>query len=67
VTYLLKARTVEPHLQAVARETRYRDNGYECNNRGIVGKGPAAYRKDRPFLSSERVPHKNKTVTVKQQ
>jgi hypothetical protein len=26
---------------------------------------PAAYKKDRPFLSSERAPHKNKTVTVK--
>jgi hypothetical protein len=28
--------------------------------------GPAAYAKDRPVLSSERAPHKNKTVTVKQ-
>jgi hypothetical protein len=27
---------------------------------------PAAYTKDRPVLSSERAPHKNKTVTVKQ-
>jgi hypothetical protein len=26
--------------------------------------GPAAYTKDRPDLSSERAPHKNKTVTV---
>jgi hypothetical protein len=26
---------------------------------------PAAYTKDRPVLSSEREPHKNKTVTVK--
>jgi hypothetical protein len=26
--------------------------------------GPAAYTKDRPDLSSERVLHKNKTVTV---
>jgi hypothetical protein len=26
---------------------------------------PAAYTKDRPVLSSERAPHKNKTVTVK--
>jgi hypothetical protein len=26
---------------------------------------PAAYTKDRPVFSSERVPHKNKTVTVK--
>jgi hypothetical protein len=29
--------------------------------------GPAAYTKDRPILSSERAPHKNKTVTVKEQ
>jgi hypothetical protein len=28
--------------------------------------GPAAYTKDRPVLSSERAPHKNKTITVKQ-
>jgi hypothetical protein len=28
--------------------------------------GPAAYRKDRPVLSSERAPQKNKTATVKQ-
>jgi hypothetical protein len=28
--------------------------------------GPAAYAKDRPDLSSERAPHKNKTVTVTQ-
>jgi hypothetical protein len=27
--------------------------------------GAAAYIKDRPVLSSERAPHKNKTVTVK--
>jgi hypothetical protein len=27
---------------------------------------PAAYIKDRPVLSSEREPHKNKNVTVKQ-
>jgi hypothetical protein len=27
--------------------------------------GPAAYTKDRSVLSSERAPHKNKTVTVK--
>jgi hypothetical protein len=28
--------------------------------------GPAAYTKDRPVLSSEWAPHKNKTVTVTQ-
>jgi hypothetical protein len=27
---------------------------------------PAAYTKDRPVLSSERLPHKNKTLTVKE-
>jgi hypothetical protein len=27
---------------------------------------PVAYTRDRPVLSSERAPHKNKTVTVKQ-
>jgi hypothetical protein len=27
---------------------------------------PAAYIKDKPVLSSERAPHKNKTVNVKQ-
>jgi hypothetical protein len=29
-------------------------------------RGPAAYTKDRPVLSSERAPRKNKTVNVKQ-
>jgi hypothetical protein len=29
-------------------------------------RGRAAYTKDRPVLSSERAPHKTKTVTVKQ-
>jgi hypothetical protein len=28
--------------------------------------GPAAYTKDIPILSSDKAPHKNKTVTVKQ-
>jgi hypothetical protein len=28
-------------------------------------RGPAAYTKERPFLSSEKVPLKNKTVTAK--
>jgi hypothetical protein len=28
--------------------------------------GPAAYKKDRPVLSSERAPHKNKAITVKE-
>jgi hypothetical protein len=29
-------------------------------------RGPAAYAKDRPVLSSGRAPHKNKTLTVKE-
>jgi hypothetical protein len=32
----------------------------------LCWQGPAAYTKDRPVLSSERAPHKNKSVTVKQ-
>jgi hypothetical protein len=31
-----------------------------------IWQGPAAYIKDRRVLSSERAPHKNKTVTVTQ-
>jgi hypothetical protein len=31
----------------------------------LYWRGPAAYRKDRPVLSSERAPHENRTVTVK--
>jgi hypothetical protein len=33
---------------------------------GLRWHGPAAYTKDRPVLSSERAPPKNKTVAVKQ-
>jgi hypothetical protein len=29
-------------------------------------RGPAAYKKDRPVLSSERASHKNNTVTAKE-
>jgi hypothetical protein len=32
----------------------------------ILWQEPAAYTKDRPVLSSERSPHKNKTVSVKE-
>jgi hypothetical protein len=32
----------------------------------LLWQGSAAYTKDRPVLSSERAPHKNKTVTVKE-
>jgi hypothetical protein len=33
--------------------------------KGLLWRVPAAYTKDRPVLSSERGPQKNKTVTVK--
>jgi hypothetical protein len=36
------------------------------NRERLRWQGPAAYTKDRPVLSSERAPHKNKTVNVKQ-
>jgi hypothetical protein len=32
----------------------------------LCWRGPVAYIKDRPILSSERAPQKNKTVTVKE-
>jgi hypothetical protein len=32
----------------------------------LCWRGPPAYTKDRPVLSSERAPQKNKTVTVKE-
>jgi hypothetical protein len=35
------------------------------NRQRMRWEGPAAYTKDRPVLSSERAPHKNKTITVK--
>jgi hypothetical protein len=44
---------------------------YGCEYQGTLTpeilrwEDPAAYTKDRHVLSSERVPHKNKTVTVK--
>jgi hypothetical protein len=33
---------------------------------GLRWRGPAAFTKNRPVLSSERTAHKNKTVTVKE-
>jgi hypothetical protein len=33
---------------------------------GLHWRGPVAYAKDRPVLSSEKAPHKNRTVIVKQ-
>jgi hypothetical protein len=32
----------------------------------LFWQGPAAYTKNRPVLSPEREPHKNKTVTARQ-
>jgi hypothetical protein len=44
--------------------------GHESQGTRIRGRlrwrGPAAYTKDTPVLTSERAPHKNKTVTVKE-
>jgi hypothetical protein len=36
------------------------------NRERLHWQGPAANTKDGPVLSSERAPHKNKTVTVKE-
>jgi hypothetical protein len=44
--------------------------GHECQGtrtqERLRWRWPAAYTKDRPVPSSERAPHKNKTVTVKE-
>jgi hypothetical protein len=40
--------------------------GPEKDCAGKEGTAVYVYTKDRPVLSSERAPHKNKTVTVKQ-
>jgi hypothetical protein len=50
----LKCETVKYGLKSQGTRTRER----------LRWQGPVAYRKDRPDLSSERTPHKNKTVTV---
>jgi hypothetical protein len=52
----LKSETVKYCRQSQRTRTRERLRWQE----------PAAYTKNRPVLSSERAPHKNKTVTVKQ-
>jgi hypothetical protein len=45
---------------------------YGCESQGTQTReklcwlAPTAYTKDRPILLSERVPHKNKTVTIEQ-
>jgi hypothetical protein len=53
----LKSETVKYGHESQGTRTRER----------LRWRGPAAYTKDRPALSSERSPHKNKTVTVKEQ
>jgi hypothetical protein len=52
----LESETVKYGLKSQGTRTRER----------LPWQGPAAYTKDRPDLSSERAPHKNKTVTVTQ-
>jgi hypothetical protein len=52
----LKSETVKYGRESQGTRTRER----------LRWQGPAAYTKDRSVLSSERAPHKNKTVTVKQ-
>jgi hypothetical protein len=52
----LKSETVKYGRKSQGTRTRER----------LPLQGPAAYTKDRPVLSSERAPHKNRTVTVKQ-
>jgi hypothetical protein len=52
----LKSDTVKYGLESQGARTRER----------LRWQGPAAYTKYRPVLSSEKVPHKNNTITVKQ-
>jgi hypothetical protein len=40
--------------------------GHESKGLGPEKNWPAAFAKDKPVLLSERVPQKNKTVTVKE-
>jgi hypothetical protein len=52
----LKSETVKYGLEPQGTQTRER----------LLWKGPAEYTKDRPVLSSERAPHRNRTITVKE-
>jgi hypothetical protein len=52
----LKSQTVKYGLKSQGTWTRER----------LRWQGPGAHTKDRPDLSSERAPHKNKTITVTQ-
>jgi hypothetical protein len=51
----LKSETVKYGRESQGTRTRER----------LRWQGPAAYTKDRPVISSERAPHKSKTVIVK--
>jgi hypothetical protein len=53
---ILKSETVKYGLEYQGTHTLER----------LRWQGPPAYTKDRPILSSETAPHKNKTVTLKQ-
>jgi hypothetical protein len=52
----LKCETVKYAHESQVTQTRKR----------VCWRGPTGYTKDRPILSSERAPHKNKTVTVRE-
>jgi hypothetical protein len=52
----LKSETVKYGLETKGHQTQ----------EGLHWRGPVAYTKDRPVLSSERAPHKNRTVIAKQ-
>jgi hypothetical protein len=45
---------------------KYGHESQGTDPRKTTWRGPAVYIKDRPVLSSERAPHENKTVTVKE-
>jgi hypothetical protein len=52
----LKSETVKYGLETKGHQTQ----------EGLHWQGAVAYTKDKPVLSSERAPHKNRTVIVKQ-
>jgi hypothetical protein len=55
----------EQHPKSERVKDGHESQGTRTRKR-LFWRGPAAYAKDRPVLSSERAPHKNKTVTVKE-
>jgi hypothetical protein len=52
----LKSKTVKYGLETKGPQTQER----------LHWRGPVAYTNDRPVLSSQRAPHKNRTVIIKQ-